>query len=337
MDEERYSRQIRLPQVGPEGQKKICGSRILVVGCGATGSSAAQLLVAAGIGSLVLIDRDSVEVSNLPRQPLFSEEDADRRRFKVDAARDRLAVINSSVEIIAHVGQFPDGPTEALLESADLAIDGSDNWETRLRINRLCIEMKKPWVYCAAIGASGSAMLLVPGITGCLRCLAPGVRAATPAARCDATGVWGPAAAMAGSLAASEAMRHLIDPRQAAGLLLYFDLWAPAFSEIEIPARTGCPDCAAPSRSFGSEIEAPAFMTLCGKDSVQINLPGPCDLDRLAQKAPPDRILEQRKYLIRLAAAEGCSVTIFPSGVAIVDGTKQGEQALRVLKEFLED
>ena len=169
----RYSRQERFAGVGVEGQARIAKSRVAVVGCGALGSAQAELLARAGVGFLRLIDRDYVEISNLQRQLLYSESDAREALPKAVAAERRLREINSDIAVEAAVADLTPGNAADLLESVDLILDGTDNFETRYLINDWAVSHDTPWIYGAAVGSYGLKMAIVPGRTACLKCVYP--------------------------------------------------------------------------------------------------------------------------------------------------------------------
>lgn len=188
---ERYSRQMLYNKIGVEGQRLIASRTVLIVGTGALGSLSGELLARAGIGKLILIDRDYVEYSNLQRQTLYTEKDADEKKPKVIAAKERLLEIRPDLEIDAHIAHC-DGPLlEDLAEEADLLLDGTDNFDTRLLINDVAYKYGKPWVYAACVEASYSSCGFVPGATPCYRCLVPVLPTTT--LTCDTAGIIAPA------------------------------------------------------------------------------------------------------------------------------------------------
>ena len=169
-DKEKYSRQILFDEIGEQGQQRLLESRAVIVGCGALGSFHAAALARAGVGSLVIIDRDYVEPSNLQRQWLFDESDAEQALPKAAAAARRLAAINSSVQIEPCIADLSAANAERLLLPADVILDGCDNFETRYLINDLAVKHGIPWIYGAAVGSYGITMPILPGRGACLAC-----------------------------------------------------------------------------------------------------------------------------------------------------------------------
>src|SRR4051812_28931949 len=144
---ERYSRQILFTEIGVEGQERLRASSAVIVGCGALGTGAANLLVRAGIGRLRIVDRDFVEDSNLQRQTLFEEADAREALPKAVAAERRLRAINSDVKVEGIVADLTPHNIADHLDGFDLLLDGTDNFETRLLLNDFCVARSRPWVY----------------------------------------------------------------------------------------------------------------------------------------------------------------------------------------------
>jgi len=170
--DERYSRQVLFAGIGQAGQDRLRRSCIAIVGCGATGSAAASLLARAGIGKLIIIDRDYVEFSNLQRQSLFDENDATESLPKALAASRKIKSFNSEVEVAPFANDLTPANLD-LLEGAHLVLDGTDNFETRFLINDYCVSRGIPWIYSAAVGSYGATMNVMPGKTACLACLFP--------------------------------------------------------------------------------------------------------------------------------------------------------------------
>ena len=169
----RYSRQERFAALGPDGQRRIAESRVVVVGCGALGSAQAELLGRAGVGHLRIVDRDYVELSNLQRQFLFDESDAAEGLPKAVAAARRLRAVNSTIEVEPVVADLTPSNADDLLGGVDLILDGTDNFEARYLMNDYAVSRDIPWIYGAAVGSYGIKMAVLPGRTACFRCVYP--------------------------------------------------------------------------------------------------------------------------------------------------------------------
>lgn len=167
----RYSRQELFKPIGPTGQKEIRNKSAIIVGVGALGTNTSELLTRAGVGKLILIDRDYVEMSNLQRQHLFTEEDARKKWPKAEAAKEKLALINKEVDITAIVAQADAPLLENVIDGADLLIDGTDNFETRFIMNDLAQKYRIPYLFGSCLGSFGMAFSIMPDVTPCLQCL----------------------------------------------------------------------------------------------------------------------------------------------------------------------
>src|SRR6185437_7530689 len=249
---ERYSRQTLFRPIGEAGQQKLAAARATLIGCGATGAAAAALLARAGVGAqsaggaLTLIDRDFVEDSNLQRQVLFDESDARDSLPKAEAARRKIALFNSEINVRAHVADLTPGNIHDLLAGADILLDATDNFETRYLLNDYAIEQRIPWIYSAAVGAYAVTLNILPGETACLACLFPEPPSGA-VETCDTAGILNTAVNLAASIAVTEAIKFLTGSKEAMRrTLLSFDLWNNEWSEVSAAApRAGCPACEA--------------------------------------------------------------------------------------------
>ncbi len=160
--QDRYSRQILFKQIGEEGQRRLAAARVLIVGCGALGSAQTESLARAGVGHLRIVDRDFVESSNLQRQTMFTEQDAEERLPKAIAAANHIRAINSDIELEPEITDVNHSNIERLIEDCDVVIDGTDNFATRYLINDACVKHEVNWIYGAAVGSYGVTMTIRP-------------------------------------------------------------------------------------------------------------------------------------------------------------------------------
>src|SRR6516165_5458621 len=228
MDEslERYSRQIRFPGIGEEGQRRLLHSRVTLCGCGALGTVLASALVRAGVGHLRLVDRDFIETNNLQRQVLFDEHDVAENLPKAEAAARKLSAINSGVHVEPVVTDIDRTNILELVEDADLILDGTDNFEIRYLINDAAVKLGKPWVYGGCIGSHGQTMTVLPGQTPCLRCVFEAAPGPGEAATCETAGVLATVVNVVASYQATEAFKILTGRLERVNReLLYFDVW----------------------------------------------------------------------------------------------------------------
>src|SRR5437588_1113080 len=206
---ERYSRQVRFPGIGQDGQRKLLDSKVTLVGCGALGTVLANALVRAGVGYLRLIDRDFIETNNLQRQILFDEDDIAANLPKAEAAARKLRRINSGVTVEPVVVDVDRTNIVELTGDADLILDGSDNFEVRYIINDAAVKLGKPWVYGGCIGSYGQSLTILPGETPCLRCVFEAAPNPGEAGTCETAGVLGPIVNIVASFQATEALKIL--------------------------------------------------------------------------------------------------------------------------------
>lgn len=341
MKNQRYDRQRRFAPIGDVGQQRIEAAAILVIGVGALGTVAAEILARAGVGRLRIVDRDTVEWSNLQRQSLYTEADARQGLAKVHAAAARLEQINSAVRIEAIATDVMAENVEALFDGVDLVIDGTDNFETRMLINDLALETGTPWVHGGCVGATGQVFLFRPGQTICFRCLVPTVPDPATVATCDRTGVLGSATHVVASLQATEAIKYLAAGAGAvSSTVLSLDLWTGRWRSIDSgDLRTGnCPACSLGSREFLRDAEHRQPLVLCGRNAVQLPPPagsGPLDLARLAQLWEGLGETQINKFLARLQIDAARSITLFRDGRAVVAGTEDTAEAKSLYARFV--
>ena len=189
---DRYSRQIRFPQLGEAGQRALLKSRVTLCGCGALGTVLANHLARAGVGTIRIIDRDFIETHNLQRQILFDEDDVAENLPKAEAAARKIRAINSTIAVEPVVTDLDHTNILDLVGDADLILDGTDNFETRYLINDAAVKLGKPWIYGGVIGSEGQTMTIIPGKTPCLRCLIETAPPPGMTPTCETAGVLGP-------------------------------------------------------------------------------------------------------------------------------------------------
>jgi molybdopterin-synthase adenylyltransferase len=336
-DEARYSRQVVLPWVGAQGQKRLGAARVVLVGCGALGSVAGEQLARAGVGHFRIIDRDIVELSNLQRQVLFDEEDAKANLPKAVAAKNRLRRINSAIEIDAVVADVNAENAEELVDGAQLILDGTDNAETRYLINDVAVKRGVDWIYAGCVGSEGRVMAIRPGKTACLRCIFPLPPGQGEVETCDSAGVLGPAASVAASIQAGMAIRMLVGDQVEAGLIS-LDLKSGRFNRIAESSarREDCVCCGRREFEFLKGGGASRAVSLCGRNSVQIRpaagSAAPA-LGELRKRLEAVGRVESSEFLLRciLADPQGVSLTVFADGRLMVHGVSEAKRARSIV------
>lgn len=265
----RYSRQLLYKNIGRDGQRLLGEKTAVIVGLGALGSLSSEMLARAGIGKLILVDRDYVEVTNLQRQTLYTEQDAAAQKPKAAAAHEQLSKINSSIDIESHIAHCDAVLLESLAKDADIIIDGTDNFDTRMLINDASFKLGIPWIYAACVEASYSSAAFIPGETPCFRCLTPVLPAAT--LTCDTAGIISPAVHMAVSQQVTTALKILTGQYSAPYHLHIGNVWDMDYMKIDIGkmTETNCPTCQTRDFPEISQTESNA-MKFCGRDMIQV-------------------------------------------------------------------
>ncbi len=357
-----------LPGIGVEGQRRLRDASVVVIGCGALGSVAAEFLLRAGVGRLDLVDRDVVEETNLQRQFLYDERDATRGRAKAEAARDRLRAIRSAASVRGWVEDLDAEGVRSHLADADLVVDGLDNFETRYLLNDACVEAGIPYLYGGAVGTVGLAMTVLPrtvtvgesrtgrprGLlhdssqaTPCLRCIFPEPPPPGATPTCDTAGVLGTVTAMIAARQATEAIKLLVGAVDAVDRGLWsIDPWRNRFERVAI---ADAPDPACPCCGLGrfehleGELRSETTV-LCGRNAVQVKPArgGAIDLDALAARLSSHGVFRREGTTLqgmfdRERSPEGDPVelAVFSDGRAIVKGSPEPEFARAIYARFV--
>jgi len=361
----RYSRQMLFERIGEEGQRRLRHANVTLVGCGALGSVLAGTLVRAGIGSLRIIDRDYLELSNLQRQTLFDEHDVAANLPKSEAAARKLRKINSTVEIEPVIADLNPRNVETLAGDADLILDGTDNLETRFLINDVAVKRDLPWVYGACIGAEGLVLAILPRRTPCLRCIWDELPPPGTTPTCDTVGVLAAAVQIVASLQATEAMKILIGREAELNGLMTVDAWAGRVRMLNVQAAFDagdCPCCKLGRYEYLDGDKLSATTTLCGRNAVQV-LPAACpspsgsegpadaaavsavsssgppsparvDFAAIAARLPKSARAKHNEFMLRFTI-DAYRVTLFADGRAIIEGTSDPAVARGVYAKYV--
>ena len=332
-DLDRYHRQILLPGIGEAGQRRLMGAHALVVGCGALGTMIIDALARAGVGRLRLVDRDIVELTNLQRQVLFDEADVAEGIPKAEAARAKVARINSQVVVEAHVDDFNATNADRFAEGVDLVLDGLDNFETRYLVNDLAVARGLPYLYGGAVGTTGMSMPILPHprhrrgpgpgsgsgpgagaqaiawtaeqSTPCLRCVFPEAPPPGSSPTCDTAGVLGPAVAMIAAHQVTQALKLLTGHLDLIDRSLHsIDVWSNqthSFDVGEARRTSECPCCVNGVFEYLEGGAGSSTTTLCGRNAVQI---APADghtldLADMAARLAAHGTFTHNRYLLR--------------------------------------
>ena len=241
-DRERYSRHLVLREIGVAGQEKLKAARVLVVGAGGLGSPSALYLAASGVGTIGVIDFDTVDVSNLQRQVIFDT--ASVGTPKATAARARLLALNPHIELVAHQVELRADNVLQLFERYDIVLDGTDRFGTRYLSNDACVILRKPLVSAAIHRFEGQAMTYVPDRGPCYRCLFPAPPGEGLVPNCAEAGVLGVLPGVMGTIQATEAIKLIVGAGEPLiGRLLTYDALAMRFEEFRFKRRADCAVC----------------------------------------------------------------------------------------------
>jgi molybdopterin-synthase adenylyltransferase len=337
---DRYSRQIRFPQLGEFGQRALLNSRVTLCGCGALGTVLANHLARAGVGMIRIIDRDFIETHNLQRQILFDEDDVASNLPKAEAAARKIRAINSSITVEPVVTDLDHTNILDLVGDADLILDGTDNFETRYLINDAAVKLDKPWIYGGVIGSEGQTMTIVPGKTPCLRCLIETAPPPGMTPTCETAGVLGPAVAVIASFEAIEAIKLLAGKHDALNThLIMVDVWDWTFRQLKVAGLVGkvdCPCCVRKNFEWLEGAMGSHTTTLCGRNAVQVAVRRgePLDFRELAGRLNGISDVRHNAYMLRFAT-DGYEFTVFPDGRAIIKGTNDVTKARTLYSQYV--
>jgi adenylyltransferase/sulfurtransferase len=336
---ERYSRQILFSGIGEDGQRRLIGARVVVIGAGALGAVHVETLARAGVGKIRIVDRDVVEKSNLHRQILYTERDAEEGVPKAVAAERRVREINADVDVEGIVEDVNALSVERLVEGVDLVLDATDNFETRYLLNDVCSKFGIPWIYGAVVGGGGATMTIRPGLTACLRCLFESMPAPGSAPTCDTAGVVLPAVAIIASLQAAEAIKLLSGRHELLhGGLLQFDVWENRWVRIGLDGLLERGDCPVCHRRQFEFLDSPGqhATTLCGRGAVQVTSARPVRLDlvALADRLRPSGDVSENAYLVKFRSGE-IEMTIFADARCIIKGVTEPAAARSLYARYV--
>ena len=239
---DRYSRHLLLPEVGVEGQQKLLDAKVLLLGAGGLGSPAALYLAAAGVGTLGIVDDDTVDLSNLQRQVIHTTGRVGEP--KVDSAAETIADINPDVEVVKHQVRLDSSNVVELIEPYDIVVDGLDNFPTRYLLNDASVRLRKPVVSASILGFDGQLSVFKPYEGPCYRCLYPVPPPAELAPSCGANGVLGVLPGTMGLLQATEVVKLIIGAGEPLiGRLLLYEALGATFTELKVRRDPECPIC----------------------------------------------------------------------------------------------
>ncbi len=318
--ENRYSRQIAY--LGKKSQEKIQKSSVCIIGCGALGSASAELLTRAGVGKIKLVDRDFLELSNLQRQHVFSEEDINKP--KALALAEKLRKINSSVKVEYDIADFNSMNAESLIKEFSMVIDGLDNSFSRFILNETCVKLNVPWIYGSAIKNVGYVSFIDPK-KNCLRCFIRNPPSKTET--CEAAGVTNAITTLISSVQVNETLVYLAGKEPPLnGRLFYANLENVSTKIFDIKKDVECPACSLKKFELLGNSNS-NFTSLCGNDSYHISPPSKVELDlKGAEMRLPKHfvITSSNEFLVR-ACSGNKEITVFYDGRMITKNIKKND------------
>jgi adenylyltransferase/sulfurtransferase len=333
----RYSRQIILNNIKEEGQKKLLNSSVAVVGCGALGTVVANNLARAGVGKINIIDRDFVELNNLQRQMLFDENDVGEP--KALAAAKKASAINSEIEVVPLIKDLNHTNVEELLSGVDVVLDGTDNIQTRMLVNDVCVKNRVPWVYTGAIGTSGMMMKILPD-KACLRCLYPAVPKPGSLPTCDTMGVLNTITVIMGAMESTEAIKIILgkydDLEDTKSELIIYDGWNNSYDSITVKKNDNCGCCVEEDFEYLKSEEREIITSLCGRNAIQITPADPKEMSlrELASKLEKLGEVKCADFIMIFKIGE-FEISVFKDGRAIVKGTNDKKVARSIYARYI--
>lgn len=330
---EYYSRQIILKELGREGQRKLAGSKVAVIGLGGLGTVSSLYLALAGVGHLRLVDQDTVELDNLHRQVLYGPDDLLYPKAEVSAKR--LSKANPLVKVEPFSENVNANNVERILSGMDCVVDGLDNMRTRYLVNRACAKLEIPYVFGAAIGFEGNLSVFAPPETPCLECVFPSVDDSTLSS-CDVRGVLGATSGIIGAMQAMETIKTLTGIGQTLkSKLLICDFNDMYLTTIDIFKRNDCQVCHA-GKTVPEKREQ--LVWLCGRNTANVNPEKPLKLNMsdVCESVEQQFRVHVRSRLAVIFGYENSEITLFSNGRMLIKNVRNERSALTIYKEVVE-
>jgi molybdopterin/thiamine biosynthesis adenylyltransferase len=339
---EYYSRQIVLAELGYSAQLKLKNSKACLLGLGGLGSPAATQLAAVGVGYLRLVDRDVVELSNLHRQHLYGVDDVGYP--KVEVAAKKLHKLNPYIELEPLPLYITEDNAEEIVRGMDIVVDCLDSMTPRYAINRACVKLGIPYIFAAAVTTTGNVSTIIPGKTACLECFYGNIED-DKLPKCGVVGVHPSLLNIIASLEASEAIRILTGKQpRLANKLFHVDLDQVEFNEIRLAKVDECPVCGSKPQESPMPLKRELVQEICGRSGkkVFVIIPRKNLQLELSELQP---YLKNNCFKIKINASLGItfdkdhevSASILKSGVMIVEGLKEKQEALNFFLKILVD
>ena len=340
---QRYSRQVMLEEIGFDGMEKIRSAKVCVVGAGGIGNPVITQLAAMGIGKIRIVDRDVIEITNLHRQHLYTDDDIGR--VKVEAAAERLRKVNPTVEIEPVPTSVTKYTAEDIVRGFDIVVDALDSVDARYALNDACIKLNIPLIYAGALGMLGSVTTILPNKSACLRCIFPALNEDDMPA-CSTEGVHPSILYLVSGIQVSEAIKIITGLQPTlVDKLLYIDLNELSFERIQMFRQQECPACGSGAKA-ATDLKTKELIIeeLCGRDrgkrtwTVTPAAPVPVNLGGIIKNAESLGYQVKTRGTLGITATNSgkLSVSFLSSGAATIVGAKDEEDAVSIYKTFVD-
>ena len=337
----RYSRQIMLENIGYEGQLKIKNSYVCVIGVGGLGNPIISRLAAMGVGKIRIVDRDVIELSNLHRQTMFNDDDIGK--IKVEAAKNKLKIINPAMNIEALSVSINDYNAMDVIQGCDIVIDALDSVNARYSINKACVQANIPFVTGAAVGTSGQCFTIIPSTTACYYCVFPNLDE-NSMPTCSIEGVHPSILSVVAGIEVSEAIKIILDKKPIlSNEILHIDLDTLNFVRVKTFKVSECPICGTGNKNNNiAKKEKLVIEELCGRNGKRTFSITPTDNNLHLNLHKITEFTSKNEYEIENQSNFGISIcardfyiSIMQKGSAIITGTKTENDAISLYDSFV--
>jgi len=322
--------------IGKSGQQKLLSSQVIILGMGALGTVVANNLCRSGIGFVRIVDRDYVDLTNLQRQVLFTEEHVKKQLPKVIAAAEVLNEINSEIKIEPIISDISSSNIENLINGFDLIVDASDNLDLRNLINEACYKQKTPWIYGGALGSEGLTMnILQKETTPCFKCLFPNPKLISDKT-CSSFGVLNMITNIIASKQSAEALKILLKSKAVSHELFTIDIWENKTSLIKINKNLNCPVCVQNNYETLNQITPQIATSICGTNSIQIKSTKAVEIDfaDLSIKLGKIGKVDFNEYILSFLDSN-YEIKLFKDGRALIKNAIDINHAKSIYTEYI--
>lgn len=339
---QRYSRQVMLEEIGFEGMEKIRGAKVCVVGAGGIGNPVATQLVAMGVGKVRIVDRDVIEITNLHRQHLYTDDDIGK--VKVEAAAERLRKLNPTVEVEPVPTSVTKFTAESIVKGFDVVIDALDSIDARYALNDACLKLDIPLIYAGAIGVTGTVCTILPNKSACVKCRFPELKEDEMPA-CSTEGVHPSILYLVAGVEVSEAVKIIMGKEpDLVNTIFLMDLGNLTFDKVKIKRAEECPACGTARKEDKTVVSELIIEELCGRDrgkrtwTVTPAEPVPVNLNGIVKTAESLGYQVRTRGNLGITAISGetkLSVSFLSSGAATIVGAKDEKDVAEIYNKFI--